>query len=194
MDDEELLEGGNASEAVVRVGATVRKPWAPSTPHVAAFMTALADAGIDMPRHFGRDDKGRQVIEFVPGLLAMHSARMTPAELARVGGMVRAIHDASSTYEPSSSAVWDTAIAAPGADLVCHNDLAPWNLITGDRWVFIDWDAAAPSTRLWTSLTPRTPSHCPTRRSNPTRQPTGCASSSMGMGRTGHSAISCRRR
>lgn len=25
----------------------------------------------------------------------------------------------------------------------------PWNLITGDRWVFIDWDAAAPSTRLW---------------------------------------------
>ncbi|MHA7306423.1 BUD32 family EKC/KEOPS complex subunit [Arthrobacter sp. TMN-49] len=27
--------------------------------------------------------------------------------------------------------------------------MAPWNLLIEDRWVFIDWDAAAPSTRLW---------------------------------------------
>src|SRR5690606_17199843 len=36
-----------------------------------------------------------------------------------------------------------------GADLVCHNDLTPWNLVVGERWVFIDWDGAGPSTRLW---------------------------------------------
>jgi len=30
-----------------------------------------------------------------------------------------------------------------------HHDLAPWNLVIGPRWAFIDWDLAAPGTRLW---------------------------------------------
>lgn len=65
-----------------------------------------------------------------------------------IGSMVRAIHDASESFVPSPDAQWTTAIPAPGDDLICHNDLAPWNLMIGDRWAFIDWDAAAPSTRL----------------------------------------------
>ncbi|WP_308196833.1 phosphotransferase family protein [Arthrobacter bambusae] len=63
--------------------------------------------------------------------------------------MVRAIHDASESFVPPRDARWNVAISSPGEELICHNDLAPWNLIIGDRWTFIDWDAAAPSTRLW---------------------------------------------
>lgn len=149
MDEEQRLEGGNASGVVVRIGSTVRKPWASSTSSVVAFMDAVREAGVDVPATLGRDAEGRQVIEFVPGTLALDRGALTTAELHRVGAMVRAIHDASASFIPSPDAQWTTAIPAPAGDLVCHNDLAPWNLVIGDRWAFIDWDAAAPSTRLW---------------------------------------------
>lgn len=149
MDGEQLLSGGNASGAVVRIGSTVRKQWADASPSVLEFMTAMREAGVDVPAVYGRDEQGRQVTEFIPGQLALESAPLTHAQLGRVGALVRAIHDASMTFAPDGEAVWSTAIPAPGTELICHNDLAPWNLIIGDRWVFIDWDAAAPSTRLW---------------------------------------------
>lgn len=147
--DEELLAGGNASGAVVRVGDTVRKPWTDASASVARFVSALRDQGVDAPAPLGRDGLGRQIIEFVPGTLAMDAGPLGRDDLRRVGSMIRGIHDAGASYVPPVDAIWRTAIPAPGADLICHNDLAPWNLVLGERWVFIDWDAAAPSTRLW---------------------------------------------
>lgn len=149
MNNEEPLEGGNASGSVVRIGETVRKPWSASTASVVAFVEALRSLGVDAPAPMGSDEHGRQVQEFAPGALAINADPLSRADLRRVGGMVRGIHDASATYVPPDDAVWETAIPAPASELVCHNDLAPWNLLIGDRWMFIDWDAAAPSTRLW---------------------------------------------
>lgn len=149
MSDDEALAGGNVGGPVVRIGDTVRKPWTAATASVVDFVQALRRAGVDLPEPRGRDAQGRQVQEFVPGVLAIDAPPLDGAGLRRVGAMVRRIHDASASYTPPADAVWDSAIAAPGAELVCHNDLAPWNLIVGERWVFIDADAAAPSTRLW---------------------------------------------
>lgn len=149
MDDAEHLDGGNVGGEVVRVGDTVRKRWSASTAGVVEFVTFLRKAGVDAPTPLGRDESGRQVQEFIPGTLAIDAPALSLTALHRVGSLVRAIHEASSGFEPRPQASWETAIEAPGAELMCHNDLAPWNLIMGDRWVFIDWDAAAPSTRLW---------------------------------------------
>jgi Ser/Thr protein kinase RdoA (MazF antagonist) len=146
---EQPLSGGNASGAVVRVGETVRKPWTTSTPSVVAFVDHLRLAGVDAPAPLGRDDAGRQVQEFVAGTPAIDLLPLSESDLRRVGAMVRAIHDASATCRAPDDAVWETAIPAPGDEILCHNDLAPWNLLVGDRWLFIDWDAAAPSTRAW---------------------------------------------
>lgn len=153
-DDEQALAGGNASGEVVRLGATIRKPWTDATAGVHAVLRSLRANGVDAPEPFGGDERGRQVLEYVPGRLAMDAPPLTADELRRVGGMVRTLHDTSERLrlaaDPALAGVaWDDVLPAPGAGLICHNDLAPWNLIVGDRWVFIDWDGAGPSTRLW---------------------------------------------
>ena len=151
MEHEEPLEGGNATAEVVRIGSTVRKPWERATPAIHELMRSVAAAGIDVPRPLGRDARGRQILEYVPGTPALQAGRLTLDDLARVGAMIRALHDACEGFRPSCEAGWSPLIPPPdsGADLICHGDLTPWNLLIGERWVFIDWDGAAPSTRLW---------------------------------------------
>lgn len=147
-DDDEPLTGGNASARVVRIGDTVRKPWLPTTERTVAYMVALRDRGIDLPQPHGRDDQGRLVLDFVPGRLALHDAPLDEDIVRAVGAAVRSIHDASAGLAVPEE--WEVLLPAKDPDLLCHNDLATWNLILdGDRLVFIDWDGAGPSNRLW---------------------------------------------
>src|SRR5690242_9893983 len=93
------LHGGNVAESVVRVGATVRKPAGPATPAVEALLRHLEAVGFEAaPRTLGRDEKNRHILEYVPGSMADTLAPMTPAELRRVGGLIRALHEATATF------------------------------------------------------------------------------------------------
>lgn len=146
---EHVLAGGNVADSVVRVGDTVRKPATSATPAVTALLRHLADRGFaGAPRAFGLDERGRQVLEFVPG--ATVAGPMSLDELGRVGRLIRELHDAAADFVPPGDAHWDVVIPPDRVELVCHHDLAPWNLVVdGDRWVFIDWDGAGPGSRLW---------------------------------------------
>lgn len=133
---------------VVRIGDTVRKPWLPTTERTVDYMAALRDRGVDLPEAHGRDDQGRLILEFVPGRLALDEVPLDVDVIRAVGTLVRSIHDASAGLAVPED--WDVLLPARDPDLLCHNDLATWNLILdGDRLVFIDWDGAGPSTRLW---------------------------------------------
>lgn len=148
---EEPLRGGNVSSHVVRVGDTVRKPCSAATPAVEALLRHLRSVGFEgAPRPLGRDDQGRQVLEFVPGELAQSRPAMDHDGLHRVGALIRGLHDAAASFVSPAGAQWDVVIRPDREDLVCHHDLAPWNLVRdGERWVFIDWDNAGPGSRLW---------------------------------------------
>ena len=149
IEDEQELTGGNASASVVRIGHTVRKPWLKTSSAVQSYLAALRSSGVDVPQPLGRDEGGRYVVEYVEGVPALDQLPLVQDDLLRVGRMIRQIHDASETVAVPNPGDWKMLIPAENPNLVCHNDLAPWNLIMGDRWVFIDWDGAGPSTRLW---------------------------------------------
>jgi len=149
--EEHLLLGGNVADAVVRVGETVRKPAGPQTSAVAALLEHLHAAGFTgAPRTLGRDERGRHILEYVPGQLADVMPPLDPGGLHRVGQLIRELHDKAQDFAAPPGARWDVIIPPDRCELICHHDLAPWNLVRdGDRWVFIDWDGAGPGSRLW---------------------------------------------
>jgi Ser/Thr protein kinase RdoA (MazF antagonist) len=149
-DQEERLFGGNVADAVVRVGATVRKPVTEATSSVEAFLEHLFEVGFrGAPRTLGRDEKGRHVLDYVPGT-TQEPFSYTSEELGRVGGVIREFHTAAKSFVPPAGAQWKVVIRPDAEDLICHHDLAPWNLVRGgERWVFIDWDGSGPGSVLW---------------------------------------------
>jgi len=84
------LGGGNVSAGVVRVGDTVRRPSGPWTGSVDALLRHLERVGFTgAPRALGRDEKGRQVLEYVPGQVHVPPSRLDLAALTRVGQLIR---------------------------------------------------------------------------------------------------------
>lgn len=153
-DAEQPLPGGNVSTGVVRVGDTVRRPAGPHTPAVHALLAHLHAAGFEgAPRPLGIDDRGREVLRFIPGTVPWPDRfeLLAPQQrLAQAARLIREFHDAVTGFAPPADARWQVLIPAEGEpEIIAHHDLAPWNLVVGPRWAFIDWDLAAPGTRLW---------------------------------------------
>ncbi|MGC9665286.1 phosphotransferase enzyme family protein [Planosporangium sp. 12N6] len=151
MSDDGQPLVGNVTSGVVRIGDTVRRPAGPWTDTVDALLEHLHAVGFTAaPRPLGRDARGRQVLEYVPGQVGEESGTYPVAELRSIGRMLADLHRAVAGFVPPTPAVWNRVIPPDREELVCHNDVAPWNLVRSDRgWVLIDWDAAGPGSRLW---------------------------------------------
>jgi Ser/Thr protein kinase RdoA (MazF antagonist) len=153
--DEVPLEGGNVSGGVVRVGDTVRRPVGEWTSAVHALLRHLDAAGFaGAPRALGFDDKGREILTYVPGvslsLEASHLLESTEG-VAKAGALVTSLHTAMRSFIPPEQAAWWTGSSDAVATLtMTHGDLAPWNVIVdGDDWYLIDWDSACPGRFVW---------------------------------------------
>lgn len=156
MTGEQHLVGGNTGGAV-RVGDTVRRNAGPWTPSVHALLRHLEASGFDRaPRALGFDERGREVLSFLPGE-TVGTTRPWPGwahsddALCQVARWLRDFHTAVADFVPPDGAVWrEGGTWRPGL-IVGHNDAAPYNAAwaSGRLVGFFDWDFAAPVTAEW---------------------------------------------
>ena len=141
------MAGGLSS--VERRGDTVRRSSGDWTPAVHALLQHLRAVGFaGAPRPLGLE-AGVEILTFVHGSAATHSDQ----ELASVGRLIRAYHDAARSFSAPPDARWQFMVGAPTeGDVICHNDLSPDNTVyepPETAVAFIDWDLAAPAPPLW---------------------------------------------
>jgi hypothetical protein len=150
-DDEIPLPGGNVGGAV-RVGDTVRRPSGPWTPAVHELLDFLAAAGLPrIPRVLGIDDRGREILTFLPGrVLEIGRETLCDAQVRSAMRWLREFHAVVASF-PRDSRRWRFAERAlePG-EIVCHHDSAMYNMaFDGDELSGVfDWDVAGPGIPL----------------------------------------------
>lgn len=152
--DVELMPAGDVTEGVVRVGGTIRRPHQPQSFAVADYLDWLEDAGFDgAPRFLGRDAEGRDVLTFVPGQCAGSEPEVwvqSELLLASVARLTRGLHEASEGFVPAAHPFPPRPVRQDPAELVCHLDITPQNIVVrkGVAVGLVDFDLASPSTAL----------------------------------------------
>ena len=102
--------GGNVSGGVLRLGDTVRRPAGPWIPAMHALLGHLHATGFHVaPRPLGLDEHGREVLTFIPGIVAWpdNFHPLDPGDrVHRVAWLIRDFHDAVTGFRPPPNARW----------------------------------------------------------------------------------------
>lgn len=147
-----LLTGGNGPP-VERRGAMVHRQVGPWTPAIHRLLRTWTAKGIpEVPLVHRFDEQGREVLSFIPGTVAHHpwpTWLWSDGILRDACELLRRMHDAA-PVEDFAHEVWQSPVHEP-AEVICHNDFAPYNLVfRGGRVVgVIDVDMASPGPRIW---------------------------------------------
>jgi hypothetical protein len=150
------LTGGTANQGlVVRVGDTVRRPWRPTTASTHALLQHLEAVGFDgAPRLLGVDDRGREVLTYVPGTAISPPYppwSLTTAALESVARLLHRYHDAVASFD-GDGLRWQLPVPERfTTGLVSHNDPNMDNIVFRDgvAVALIDFDLAGPGSRVW---------------------------------------------
>jgi hypothetical protein len=154
-EPEVILTGGNVTP-VSRIGDRVHRRSGPWSAGVQRLLGHLEAAGFDRaPRALGFDGAGREVVSFLAGDVynyPLPSFLWTDALLVQAAELLREYHDATLGFVPAAGDRWQ--IPAPAdlpREVMCHNDVAPYNVVVRGRRLagLIDFDTAGPGPRVW---------------------------------------------
>lgn len=133
------LTGGRATAGVVRIGDTVHRPISASSSFVHGLLHHLEGKGFyGAPRFLGMDERGREVLTFLPGDVPNDLGAFSDDQIAAAAELLRSLHDATTDCELRA-----------GNAVVCHGDPSPCNCVFVNEVPsgFIDFDRAHPGTR-----------------------------------------------
>src|SRR6185436_5820161 len=136
---EVALKGGLATDGVVRVGDTVRRPVTVRSAFVHDVLRHLELRKFDrVPRFLGIDEKGRAILSYISGTVP-HGINVFQKEQWVAGAkLLRLLHDATA----------DCGLKGE-CEVICHGDPSPENYVFRDGLPFglIDFDLAHPGKR-----------------------------------------------
>ncbi|MGV9776490.1 phosphotransferase enzyme family protein [Streptosporangium sp. NPDC003464] len=161
--NEEPLVSDGVTQGIVRVGDTVRRPVRPFTLTIQAYLKHLHAVGFsEAPVPLGLDERGREVLSFVPGDVPREPLPPETAKeevLVGLARLIRRLHDAAQDWVQPADAIWGgipgalvTASTSDGEPLlVSHRDYCPGNVVFRDGLpaALIDFDLAKPTTRVY---------------------------------------------
>jgi hypothetical protein len=140
---------------VTRVGDTVRRPLRPTSDATRALLDHLERVGFEgAPRYLGVDDRGREVLSFIPGQAAIPPYpdwALTDEALVSVAQLLRRYHDAVASFDPSGHQ-WPHPLPRRFRQgLISHNDPNLDNVIfeDGRAVALIDFDLASSGSVTW---------------------------------------------
>jgi hypothetical protein len=135
------LLGGRLTPGIVRVGNTVHRPPKSNAAYVHELLLYLEEQGFGFaPRFLGLDEQGREILSYLDGHTFQGSGSALPDDLlVQAAKVIRHLHDVTAGSR-----------LAQGQEIVAHNELGPHNTIFHENRLIglIDWDDAAPGTRL----------------------------------------------
>ena len=133
------LAGGRSTSGVVRVADTVRRPISANSDFVHGLLRHLETRGFKgAPRYLGLDEKGREVLSYLPGNVPLQLGEFTQMQWTAAAKLLRSLHDSTVDCDLRGN-----------SDVICHGDPSPCNcvFVDGVPSGFIDFDAAHPGAR-----------------------------------------------
>jgi aminoglycoside phosphotransferase (APT) family kinase protein len=150
---ESTLSGGRAQ--IKRLGQYVVRPSNEFSQQIYQFLTLLRKQGFTKaPIFYGLDGQGNEVLEFLRGDVhnyPLPKKIQSDSILISVANLLNEFHKASAKCLESMPKFSAMLQNRQPAQVICHGDVAPYNMVINDNQVtgLIDFDTAFIGPKLW---------------------------------------------